>query len=301
MSRHCNLRYSLEVFLRETDGIGESKHSSKKVHGGISPKIHSYGARTRYFGIAKDFVNWLNQKGIKRVNQVKGKQLIDYLLEKAQRVTEETMRTNIAALKKYFLTSPWKEGEELSEILDSNYHLFLSLSKPGGMAKPFSDPEKVIEKLSEPESRAIALIQYLSGGRIDDVPKVVEGLKSWRKGDPVLISIRGSKGGRDRLLDFSDRPDMFEKIREAVAILSPRIQEKGWRKVKEDHYRPLRRAVLACGETYTGSHAFRVNYAQRFFHELVQVRGLSEKEALQRIAKDLGHNRISVARAYIYR
>lgn len=246
-------------------------------------------------------VNWLNQKGTKRVNQVKPEQLFDYLLEKAQRITEETMKTNLAALKKYFSTSPWKERKELSEMLDSGYHLLVSLSKPGGMAKPFSDPEKVIEKLSEPEARAIALIQYLSGGRIDDVPKVVEGIKNRTEGEPALISIRRSKGGRNRLLDFTDRPEMFEKLREAVAILSPKIQEKGWKKVKEDHYRALKRAVSSLGETYTGSHAFRVNYAQRFFHELVHVRGLSEKEALQRITKELGHNRISVAKAYIYR
>ncbi len=63
MSRHCNLRYSLEVYLSETNGIGRSKHECKKRHGGRSPYIHSHGTQTRYFGIAKDFVNKMNQGG----------------------------------------------------------------------------------------------------------------------------------------------------------------------------------------------------------------------------------------------
>ena len=312
MSRHCNLRYSLEVFLRETNGIGESKHQAKRDHGGVSPKIHSFGARTRYFGIAKDFVDKMNQKEIRRVNQVRPEDLIEYLEEKARRIlylkggrvrrtTKKTIRTNLAALKKYFGISVWGGRKDLIEVLEGYYHHFLDLAGASGEAKPFSDPEKVIEKIKEPQHRAIAFIQYLASARIDDVPKVVESIKGWKEGNKPLIFIQGSKGGRNRVLDFKDRVEDFERVREAVALLAPLIEEKGWKMIKEDYYPDLRRAVAARGESYTGSHSFRVGYAQRWFREQTEERGLPEKEAIKRVTNDLGHNRIGVARGYIYR
>ncbi len=59
--------------------------------------------------------------------------------------------------------------------------------------------------------------------------------------------------------------------------------------------------VIKAGEIYTGSHAFRVNYAQERFKELTEKMGLSTQEALKKVTQELGHNRISVARGYIYR
>jgi hypothetical protein len=53
-------------------------------------------------------------------------------------------------------------------------------------------------------------------------------------------------------------------------------------------------------EVYTGSHAFRVNYAQRRYDELCE-KGLSKKDALEILSNELGHNRISVAKGYVNR
>jgi uncharacterized protein YoaH (UPF0181 family) len=300
MSKHCSLIYAITAFVKETDGIGESKHQAKLEHGGVSPKIHSFGAKTRYLGVINEFNEKMFQQKITRVKRVRPEHLLEFLEEKAPDLTEKTMRTNMAALKKYFQTSAWKGREDILEVLSKNYYYILDLALPSGEAKPFSNPEAIIEKIKEPPHKATATIQLHTGARIDDVPKVTESIRRWKEGQRLLIDIHKSKGGRGRSLDFTDRMESFEKIREAVAILLPFIKQKGWQTIKEEYYPNLRRAAAVLGESYTGSHAFRVNYAQRRHQELIK-KGLSEKEAFKIVTQELGHNRISMAKAYVYR
>lgn len=300
MSKGYTLRYSIIQFGNEKNGIGESKHEAKKIHGGRSPKFHSFGTKTRYFGVINNFVEKMYKKSIKRVNHVRGEDLIEFLEEKASRTTRNTMRTNMAALRKFFQSSAWREKNDLLEAIDKKYYYILDLAMESGEAKPFTNPERVIEKMKQVQNKTIASIQLLTGARIDDVPKVVENLRNWKEGQDLIIRINKSKGGRNRTLDFNDRKEKFEKVRQAIATLVIFIDEKGWKKVKEDYYPDLEDAVSALQESYTGSHSFRVNYAQRRFQELIE-KGLSEKEALKIITKELGHNRIRMAKSYVSR
>ncbi len=219
MSKGYTLRYSIIQFGNEKNGIGESKHEAKKIHGGRSPKFHSFGTKTRYFGVINDFVEKMYEKSIKRVNHVRREDLIEFLEEKASRTTRNTMRTNMAALRKFFQSSAWRERNDLLEAIDKKYHYILDLAMESGEAKPFTNPERVIEKMKQVQNKSIASIQD---------------------------------------------------------------------------------AASSLQESYTGSHSFRVNYAQRRFQELIE-KGLSEKEALKIITKELGHNRIRMAKSYVSR
>ncbi len=51
------------------------------------------------------------------------------------------------------------------------------------------------------------------------------------------------------------------------------------------------------GEVYTGTHSFRVNYAQERFQELIN-RGLSEYQADKILTQELGHNRVEMSQYY---
>jgi len=300
MSRHHSLQYTLVVFEIELNGIGKSKHEAKKLNEGKSPLIHSHGTYERYFGIAKKFVDQMDKEGIRRTNQVSEERLNHYLIEKAESVTENTMKLNLSAFRKYLSISSWKEREDLRELIRKNYYIFLGRAGESGEALPFSNPERVIETIKKPQHQAIATIQLLTGARIDDVPKVAENLRHWQRGQRPIIHILRSKGGRNRWLDYEDRTEKFNSVLEAVQTLLPFIDEKGWKTVKKEYYPDLRRAAAVWEETYTGSHALRVNYAQRRHKELLE-KGLSEKEALKILTQELGHNRISVAKGYVYR
>jgi hypothetical protein len=305
MSRHHSLKYTLKVFKKELYGIGKSKHEAKKLYGGVSPLIHSHGTYDRYFGIAKEFVDEMYEEGIRRTNQVSVERLKSYFFEKtesekAKSVTKKTMKLILSAFRKYLSISSWKEREDLREMIRKNYYLFLGRASESGEALPFSKPERVIETIKKPQHRAIATIQLHTGARIDDVPKVAESLRHWQRGQRPIIRILRSKGGRNRWLDYEDRTEKFNSVLEAVQTLLPFIDEKGWETVKKEYYPDLRRAAAVCQETYTGSHAFRVNYAQRRHKELLK-KGLSKKDALEILSNELGHNRISVAKGYVNR
>lgn len=300
MSKHCSLVYAITVFVKETDGIGKSKYLAKKEYGGVSPLIHSFATKTRYLGILNDFKEEMFRKNIFRVKHVRPEHLLNFLEEKAPKVTVKTIKTNMAALRKFFQTSVWKQNPELLEALEKNYYYILDLARENGEAKPFSNPEAVIDRIKEPPHKSIAIIQLHTGARIDDVPKVVDSVKRWEMDPNHLIEINKSKGGRNRTIDLTDRMESFWKVREAVAILYPVIEQKSWKIIKEEYYTDLKRAASALGESYTGSHAFRVNYAQRRHQDMIK-KGLSEKEAFKSITNELGHNRISMAKAYVYR
>ena len=303
MSRSYSLNYAVGVFLEETDGIHQSKRAAKRLsRDGVSDKIHSYGTRARYCGIVKDFVEKMRSQGVRRVNQLKGEHLAKYLHDKAGWTTEKTMKVNMSALTKFFKMKAIGR-RDLVETIEANRGSVLRRAKPSGHAVPFSNPEKVIGRLKRPESKAIATIMLNSSARIDDVPKVVHSVMDNERtpGANLTILIKKSKGGRDRELDFDDRVEKYELIREAARILNDALGKRNWVAIKAEAYRDLRVACDSLKETYTGFHAFRANYAQRRHKELMEEKGVPEREALQKTTKDLGHNRVAMALTYIRR
>ncbi len=149
----------------------------------------------------------------------------------------------------------------------------------------------MIENLKDPAHRAVAELQYLTGARVGDVKKI--GIDEVGK----RVLIHGSKGGRDREIDFSDRPDRFERVKELHRELQRHIEEKGWKEIRESYDEDLKQAVEKSGEVYTGSHAFRVSYAVERVEEL-KAKGLSDEDADRVLTRELGHNRLEMSRYY---
>jgi hypothetical protein len=301
MSRSYGLNYAVGVFLEKTNGIGESKRAAKFAHGGVSNKIHSYATRARYCGIVKDFVEKMRSEGVRRANQLKEDHIANYLCGKGSWTTEKTMKVNMSALKKFFKAMGRKD---LVETIEAHRNSILTNAKPSGQALPFTDPERVIEKLRKPEFKAIARIMRGCGARIDDVPKVVSSFIDNERGSRVNmtnIAIKKSKGGRDRELHFDDRAERYEMIREAAVALNNVMKEKNWKDIKAEFYHDLRLASDRWKETYSGAHAFRVCYAQDRFKELIEQKGMPEREGLQIVTEELGHNRVGMALGYIRR
>jgi hypothetical protein len=301
MSRSYGLNYAVGVFLEKTNGFGESKRAAKFAHGGVSGKIHSYATRARYCGIVKDFVEKMRSEGVRRVSQLNQDHVANYLRGKGRWTTEKTMKVNMSALTKFFKAMG---REDLVETIEAHRNSILTNAKPSGQALPFTDPERIIEKLRKPEFKAIARIMRGCGARIDDVPKVVNSFMDNERSpgaNLTNIKIRKSKGGRDRELHFDDRAERYEVIREAAVTLNNVMKERNWRDIKAEFYRDLRIASDSWGETYSGAHAFRVSYAQERFHELIEEKGMPEREGLQIVTEELGHNRVGMALGYIRR
>ncbi|MEO2068538.1 MAG: site-specific integrase [Desulfurobacteriaceae bacterium] len=279
------LKYAASVLKQ---GIGVSKHNVYKQFGGKSPLIHSYSTFNRYMGVAKEFVNWAREQGINRLDKVQYDHVKDFLLSKAEYCSMKTLKVNASALRKFFETVG---REDISERIGKEYQEIYSQGRNPGRALAFAHPEKVISLLKEEVHKVIAELQLLTGARIGDVKKI-QVLPESKK-----VIILKSKGGRTREIDYADRPEKFERIRELVDILQEHLKTSSWKSVREGYYKDLRQAVLRSGEVYTGSHAFRVNYVKERLKELKSL-GYSEREALQKIEYEIGHSRIEMSAYY---
>lgn len=278
------LKYAAKVLKQ---GISMSKNEMFKIYGGKTPFIHSYSTFNRYMGVAKDFVKWAKEHDINRLDKVNYDVVREFLQEKIDRgLSEKTLKVNMSALEKFFDAV----GRiDISDRLREDYHKIYSEGSPRGRALPFANPIGVINGLRDPAHKIVAEIQYLTGARIGDVKKIEI------RGDKVIF--QGSKGGRDRQLDFSDRPEKLERVKELHNKLKEYIQERGWNEIRRSYYDDLKNAVLKVGEVYTGAHAFRVTYAVERFKEL-RDKGLSEKEADRILTQELGHNRLKMSIYY---
>ena len=289
IKRNSGLTYALKYaakFLKQ--GIGISKHEVYKRFGGKSPLIHSYSTFNRYMGIAKEFVNWAKEQGVNRLDKVQYEHVRDFLLSKSEYCSMRTLKVNASALRKFFETVG---REDIAERIGEDYQEIYSRGRAPGRALAFAHPERVISLLKEDVHKVIAELQLLTGARIGDIKKI-QVLPEEKK-----VVITKSKGGRTREIDYSDRPEKFERIKELVRELQKYLKDSSWSSVRESYYKDLRQAVYRSGEIYTGSHAFRVNYVKERLREL-REKGYSEKEALQIIEYEIGHSRIEMSAYY---
>jgi integrase len=289
IKRNSGLTYALKYAAKVLkQGIGVSKHNVYKQFGGKSPLIHSYSTFNRYMGIAKEFVNWAKEQGVNRLDKVQDDHVRDFLLSKAEYCSMKTLKVNASALRKFFDTVG---RSDISERIKEEYQEIYSAGRTPNRALAFAHPDRVISLLKEDVHKAIAELQYLTGARIGDVKKI-QVLPEEKK-----IVISKSKGGRTREIDYSDRPEKFERIKELTEKLNEYLKNTSWSSIRENYYRDLRQAVIRSGEIYTGSHAFRVNYVKERLQEL-KSQGYSEMEALQKIEYEIGHSRIEMSAYY---
>ncbi len=289
IKRNSGLTYALKYAAKVLkQGIGISKHEVYKRFEGKSPLIHSYSTFNRYMGVAKEFINWAKEQGVNRLDRVQYEHVRDFLLSKSEYCSMRTLKVNASALRKFFETVG---REDIAERIEKDYQEIYSRGRAPGRALAFAHPERVISLLKEDVHRVIAELQLLTGARIGDVKKI-QVVPEERK-----VVITKSKGGRTREIDYSDRPEKFERIKELVGELRDHLKGSSWSSVRESYYRDLRQAVYRLGEIYTGSHAFRVNYVKERLREL-QEKGYSEKEALQIIEYEIGHSRIEMSAYY---
>ena len=279
------VKYTADIFKQ---GLNKSKHRIYKENQGKSPYIHSFSTFNRYMGIIKDFVKYAKEQNINRLDKVDRELVEKYLAEKASRYTEKTLKVNASALRKFFETV---ERQDLAEYIKENYRDFYSKAMSSNRSLAFSNPDRVIFYLKGDAHKAMAKLQLLTGARVGDIKKISIDEKNKK------VIIHKSKGGKTREINYEGKEKEFEEIKALKKELDTYIKKEGWKTLRESYYPDLRHAVQKAGEIYTGAHAFRVNYVKNRFIELKEL-GYEEKEALQIIENEIGHNRIEMSIYY---
>lgn len=295
LSQKAGLAYALKYGAEQlARGIGISRYQIQKMTGGQSKWIHGSNTHDRYMSVAKDFVNHCKATGVNRLDKVTQATVADYFEKRLHSgVSQATLKVEISALNKFLV-----DGLGKKDLLITNGQAVWRQAESGSRTYPFDRPERLIDAIKEPASRAIAIIQYHTGARIHEV-------KNIRFDDnTITVSICG-KGGKQREIHYSDRIGKFEIIKEAKAILEKSLLEKSWHEIRTAAYQHLHAAERVTGEIIQGFHGFRANYIAERYEEKYQQyirEGKTEEEA-DRLAdldagREAGHERADTTRHY---
>ncbi|EAX2648600.1 DNA-binding protein [Salmonella enterica] len=233
---------------------------------------------------------------IRRVEQLKARHIEGYIRERlAQGITKRSLQNEMAAVR-CILKQAGRDRLAASERI-SNHSLGLSGASRNG-TKLAITPEHyrdVLEtaRIKDPGLAAALELSRLMGLRSQEAVQSVQSLKTWRqaleRGDPRLIVVFGTKGGRPRETMILDAGAVRKALDNALTVAEDRhgrlIDKPDLKTAMKYWHSQATRLGL------TGSyspHSLRYAWAQDAIrHYLAQ--GFCEKEALAMTAMDLGH------------
>lgn len=290
------LRYAIGqaiIFLKE--GIGVSRRAVNKEVGGNTSLIHSYETLERYVGIFNHFADTVlvDVKHIQQINKKHVETHFNNLVSNNR--SENTIQVNASALNKLFNAF---SRDDLIEYIDENRSTWAGDARQSNRTTPFNNPDKVINAIKEEAFKAAATIQLHTGARISDIKKVVNSVIAHPS--RTSIPIMKSKGGKNRVLDFSDRMADFNIVLEAAKVIQTYLSENNndWSSFQVKYTDAVHRAADKTEETYCGTHANRVNYANDQYEKGIKD-NKNEVDVLKRLTEDLGHHRIRMAKYYL--
>jgi len=305
--RHNKVKY---LFIRTADmlfelGKGKSKHQAFKEsydrnRTRQSQAIHSHSTYNTYVEVVAKFGDFLyNEMNIKYESNFRELSTdevyvcIDKYFEKqkADGLAKKTLEKHISALNKilgainpeikdYFTPdnrARWRDGVEKQDC------------------DRYNNSDRIIENLKKIDetSYAIAEIQRLTGARIGDVKKLMIDEENKR------VFFPRSKGGRNRFVYFDRFQEDFEKVKECKEILDRALEEKRFSEIREnEYYNNLRKACRKADDIYHGSHAFRYEFAQEKYKEIIQWTQKEQEEYYLRILEELGKTQEDIEEAF---
>lgn len=150
--------------------------------------------------------------------------------------------------------------------------------------RAFKDPWRVITAMSDPRARLAAEIQLTTGLRSMNVTKL-------QLNQDGSLFVR-SKAGYT-CPHFVISPSISRELR-ALADPSGKVNLIGYKA----YIGQIQAACKIVNEHYTGSHAFRHNFARNLYTEL-RAEGMSDDRAKSQVSEALFHHRLDVVDKYL--
>lgn len=284
--------------------IGESRHdlkqnayengcrTSHEVNQSIG--LTSYASYHKFQSQIKVFSGWCfaTQK-INNINQIKPEHVTAFIHDLCDRdYAKNTIQGYAAALNKYavvldkacpnkeFRTESWNNA--ISECKESIQN---AISKDTD-TRAYADPQAIVSALSDERLQLCASMQLDHGLRIADATKIdVKNLSA-----EGILTVPNSKNGQTLTIQLS--PENAQKIRDLA-------DDNGKINIQQSVYRSaLEKACISTGQTFSGTHGLRHNYAQDRMNDLVD-QGKDYHAALQIVSDEMGHHRPDITATYL--
>ena len=284
--------------LRAIDHIGESKYQAKREQdwqpGEAVAGLFSHGYRNTVFDRAVTFTHWLREQypGVRLLRDVDHEMTAEFLGEKAETCTPDTIRTLLATLKKlqeglYALN--WIR----EDIVPADWQVN-GRNPPRGPYVP-DEARAVREWVEAQEAEYGQALRFIlsSGARIDETLHL--------RADKIFADERRveliGKGGRVRRIHVLHADILSELNLSCRFVYLNGNDGYDW---KDGLERIVREGCDVLNIRRRGVHGFRGTAAGEFI-SMKQALGFTEAESRRELAQWLGHNpqRTEVTYAYV--
>lgn len=255
--------------------------------------ITSYSSLHKFQGNIGMFGKWcFGNCDLNNINQIKPAHVTDFLRAMCDcEYAKNTVQSYASSLEKMAVmldnvcptSTPRAEtwhaaiAEVRPEIND--------LAAKDTETRAYADPRGLIDALDNPQMQMIASLQLDHGLRIGDATRI-----DTANIDGTTLTICNSKGGQDITITLTP---------EEVGKINALADNDGLLHVRQSDYSAaLRDACELSGQTWTGSHGLRHNYAQERMATLT-AQGMDYNTALRTVSEEMGHHRIDITLTYL--
>ena len=253
--------------------------------------IHSSLTFDRYKSVWRDYINYCKGEGYGKDPRQYGPETVsDYMTHRIDDgCSSNTLHSIGSALSKWAAMADRAYGGTRFQDWAKPIAAARALGRQvcprlDTETRAFRDPWRVIAAMDDPRARLAATIQLETGLRSMNVTRL--------QLNPDGTLFVKSKAGFT-VQNFKIPAKIAAELRQMA---------DGTGRVNLIAYKPyiaqIQAACASVGEKYTGSHAFRHNYAQNRFNELRQG-GMSVDRAKLQVSEELFHHRLDVVDKYL--
>ena len=254
--------------------------------------IHSSLTLSRYKSVWRDYINYCRGEGGygKDPRTYPPESITDYMMNRIDAgCSENSLQSIGSALSKWAIACDKAYGGDrfttwakpIAESRSIGRQLCPRLDVE---TRAFRDPWRVISSMNDPRAKLAAEIQLTTGLRAMNVCKM-------QLNSDGSLFVR-SKAGYT-VPHFAISPSISRELR-ALADSSGRVNLISYK----PYIAAIQAACAAVGERYSGSHAFRHNFAQNRYNEL-RAQGMSVDRAKLQVSEELFHHRLDVVDKYL--
>lgn len=308
-----SVKWQVNQVFNSISAIGESRHEAKQQTNYSNPhelaqqtQIYSYKTLDTYRDVAKDLLSYAKENGYtKDIEKLTPDTVREYLNAKIEQgVSYNTIKTYSAAISKLSVALEAHNGQSYNFADATKEALETSKSETGirEQHRAFSNPQAVVDNIKNETYKTIAQFQLSSGLRISELNHIRSDQLVERDGR-MYVSVEQGKGGKDRIVEVQDK-EAFQSFKSLVNDNKQTSGRYSGKFIfsKSSYNNSIRDAAKQAGETTTGSHSFRWNFAQQKFQNLQVNQGYSSysrQEALREVSESLGHNRAEITEHYL--
>jgi len=309
------MRLMLPEMIKTKDGRLKCKVSKHKMKAQVRERLNAQGilatphliaqqmpvfANTTQQGYLKVWQNFFafvrESENLRDPSRIKKRHIEQFLQSKIDSGMQyRSFKTYTTAISKLevALNKVKKYPIQYSKAVDRLRKVAKDTLECRTLSRSYTHPDVIVQKLGGIYQIA-AELQLHCGCRISEISelKMDRNMLGYNSSGDGRIRLTNTKGGKIRTVSAPKL--LYEKL-EKVTRQHGKFQFN-----RRFYAREFKKAVdNTSGETWSGSHGLRWNYAQNRFYELQRHENATYDEALQTVSQELGHTRLGITLHYL--